>query len=574
MKAPKPARAPLPNPSFDPRGKYASFRGVELAERRWPNKTITKAPRWCSVDLRDGNQALVNPMDLAKKLEMYRLLVELGFREIEIGFPSASQTEFDFTRALVEQDLLGAEVVPQVLTQCRPHLIERTFEALEGMSQAIVHIYNSTSTVQRRVVFGLDRAGIVDIAVKGAELVKSLAAKSSTAVTVEYSPESFTGTELEFALEICNEVISVCEPTPERKMIINLPATVEMSTPNIYADMIEWFDRKLSKRDSVILSVHTHNDRGTGVAATELALLAGADRVEGTLFGNGERTGNVDIVTLALNLYTQGIDPGLDLRDLNRIMEISQRCTEIPVHVRHPYAGELVFTAFSGSHQDAIRKGMLAQQRSSASLWEVPYLPIDPSDIGRRYEPIIRINSQSGKGGVAYIMEAEFGCQLPKAMHPEFSAVIQRITDKTSREILPQEVWQEFVREYIEVDAPFRFKGFTAAPSLLNPDSVECCLSIEHEGNARQLRGSGNGPIDACMVAFAGAGYQNCSLRSYLEHAIGSGSDSRAIAYIEVEGSGGVRRWGAGIDTSIERASIKALVSALNRLMSYCEASL
>ena len=419
--------------------KYRPFPQIDLPDRAWPNRTIDRAPIWCSVDLRDGNQALINPMNLEQKLSMFSLLVDIGFKEIEVGFPSAAAVEFDFTRTLIDNGLIPEGVYPQVLTQARDHLIRRTFQAIEGTPQAIVHLYNSTSELQRRVVFRKDRAAIRQIAVDGTRLVRELADRTDTDVVYEYSPESFTGTELDYVVEVCDAVIEAWDPSPDRRIIINLPATVELATPNVYADQIEWFLRNVQRHDSIILSLHTHNDRGTGVAATELGMLAGGERVEGTLFGNGERTGNVDIVTVALNLYTQGVDPGLDLSDLGRLIGISDACTELPIDARHPYAGELVFTAFSGSHQDAINKGMTAQ---GDGLWEVPYLPLDPTDIGRSYQAIIRINSQSGKGGVAYVMEAEFGCQLPKTMQPEMGEVVQELTDRTGREVNAAEIWE------------------------------------------------------------------------------------------------------------------------------------
>ena len=419
--------------------KYRPFPQIDLPDRAWPNRTIDRAPIWCSVDLRDGNQALINPMNLEQKLSMFSLLVDIGFKEIEVGFPSAAAVEYDFTRTLIDNGLIPEGVYPQVLTQAREHLIRRTFQAIEGTPQAIVHLYNSTSELQRRVVFRKDRAAIRQIAVDGTRLVRELADRTDTDVVYEYSPESFTGTELDYVVEVCDAVIEAWDPSPDRRIIINLPATVELATPNVHADQIEWFLRNVQRRDSIILSLHTHNDRGTGVAATELGMLAGGERVEGTLFGNGERTGNVDIVTVALNLYTQGVDPGLDLSDLGRLIGISDACTELPIDARHPYAGELVFTAFSGSHQDAINKGMTAQ---GDGLWEVPYLPIDPTDIGRSYQAIIRINSQSGKGGVAYVMEAEFGCQLPKTMQPEMGEVVQELTDRSGREVNAAEIWE------------------------------------------------------------------------------------------------------------------------------------
>ncbi len=557
------------NESVSKYGPYLKAFPVTLPNRKWPEKTITRAPTWCSVDLRDGNQALVNPMSVVQKLELFALLVEIGFKEIEIGFPSASEVEFDFTRRLIEDGLIPDDVIPQVLVQSRAHLIERTFESLKGAPRAIVHLYNPTSELQRRVVFKMDRKKIIDVALEGVRLIKSLAETSSTSITLEYSPESFTGTELPFALEICEAVIREWNPTPQNKIIINLPATVEMATPNVYADMIEWFLENVSHRDSIILSLHTHNDRGTGVAATELGLLAGADRVEGTLFGNGERTGNVDIITVALNMYTQGVDPQLDIRNINRIRELAERCTQLPVHERHPYAGDLVFTAFSGSHQDAINKGMRARG-DSKGLWEVPYLPIDPQDIGRSYEAIIRINSQSGKGGVAYIMSSEFGCDLPKDMHPEFSAVIQKLSETLGAEVPSIRIWESFAKEYLEASAPYRFQNFRSTQSLVNPEIVEVVLAVEVRGTPVELIGKGNGPVDACKDALIKAGCKTFTLKNFVQHARTAGTDAEAVAYIQVEmerNGSVIRRYGVGIHPSIEKAPIKALLSALNRAL-------
>lgn len=546
---------------------YLSAYSVDLADRTWPDQQITSAPIWCSVDLRDGNQALINPMNYKRKLEMFNLLIELGFKEIEIGFPSAARIEHEFTRSLIEQDLIPAGVTPQVLTQARSHLIEKTFESIKGARRAIVHLYNSTSILQRRVVFGADKNEIKSIAVSGVELVKQLADDFETEIVLQYSPESFTGTEMEYALEVCEAVAEVWQPAPDNKMIFNLPATVEMSTPNVHADQIEWFHRNLSCRDSAILSVHPHNDRGTGVAATELCMMAGCDRVEGTLFGNGERTGNVDIITLALNMFSQGVDPGLSLSDLTRVREISERCTEIPVHARHPYGGELVFTAFSGSHQDAINKGMKAHAESGGALWEVPYLPIDPADIGRQYEPIIRINSQSGKGGVAFVLESDFGCEMPKAMHPEFSAVIQKISDRSGKEVAGEEIWKAFKKEYLELHRPYKFVNFLSASLIEDPDRVKCRVRFEVAGEEREIRGVGNGPIDASRNAFLDFGVGDFSIIDYEQHARSAGSDAEAVAYIRVRRSE-TTCYGVGIDANTNKASIKALVSALNRLES------
>ena len=545
--------------------KYRPFPTIDLPDRQWPNRTLQRAPQWCSVDLRDGNQALINPMNLDQKLRMFALLADVGFKEIEVGFPSASAVEFDFTRTLIERGLIPAGVYPQVLTQAREHLIRRTFEAIEGTPRAIVHLYNSTSELQRRVVFRMDRAAIRGIAVEGTRLVRELAERTDTEILYEYSPESFTGTELDFAVEVCDAVIEAWDPSPERRMIINLPATVELATPNVYADQIEWFLRHVRRRDSIILSLHTHNDRGTGVAATELGLLAGGERVEGTLFGNGERTGNVDVVTVALNLYTQGVDPGLDLHDLSRLIEVSDYCTELPVGARHPYAGELVFTAFSGSHQDAINKGMTAQNGAAGERWEVPYLPIDPTDVGRSYQAIIRINSQSGKGGVAYVMESEFGCQLPKTMQPEFGQVVQGLSDRSGREVEAHEIWGAFQREYLEVDAPLRFVDYAIASDTENSSRMYGTLTVVVEGEEMELKGVGNGPIDALKDALGGAGLADFRLTHYSEHALGQGTDSTAIAYIRIVRDDGTQRFGAGTNPNIAKASALALISALNR---------
>jgi 2-isopropylmalate synthase len=455
----------------DPAAKYQPYQPIDLPDRRWPSRTITEPPVWCSVDLRDGNQALIEPMGLERKLRMWDALVKMGFKEIEVGFPSASQTDFDFVRHIIERGKVPSDVTIQVLTQSRDHLIERTFEAIQGAPKAIVHLYNSTSELQRRVVFGQDKAGIVEIAVQGARLIERLGRDfPGTELTYQYSPESFTGTELDFAKEICEAVMDVWQPTPERKVILNLPATVEMATPNIYADQIEWFDRHVRDRDSIVLSVHPHNDRGTGVAATELALMAGADRVEGTLFGNGERTGNVDIVTLALNLYSQGVHPGLDCSDINELMQVVEYCNQLPVHPRHPYAGELVFTAFSGSHQDAINKGFQAMRRTNQPLWEVPYLPIDPADLGRSYEAVIRINSQSGKGGIAYVLEKDYGLALPKRLQIEFSRAVQVVADRSGEELESHQIWACFTDEYLEAGGRFRFIRHRTEPDTADAE--------------------------------------------------------------------------------------------------------
>jgi len=550
--------------------KYSHYPQVNLPERQWPGRIIDRAPVWCSVDLRDGNQALIQPMSLDKKLEMFRLLIDMGFKEIEVGFPSASHVEYEFTRELIVNKLIPEGVFIQVLTQARDHLIKRTFESVKGAKEAIIHFYNSTSVLQRNIVFKMNKQQIIDLAVKGAKLIKEEAKKyPETTFRYEYSPESFTGTEIEFALEICEAVMDVLEPTAEKPVILNLPATVEMSTPNIYADQIEWFCRNMKNRDCAIISVHTHNDRGCAVAASELALMAGAERVEGTLFGNGERTGNVDIITMALNMLTQGVDPQLDISHINRLIDICERVTRIPVHVRHPYAGELVYTAFSGSHQDAIKKGMDLTEESDSGKWAVPYLPIDPTDVGRTYESIIRINSQSGKGGVAYIMDKEFGYKMPKDMQPGFGSVIQRLTDTLGRELLSHEIRDAFTEEYIYCKNPYELRGFHVIKRHI--DSVESSSSAEIEadlfvkGEEIVIKANGNGPLDAFCNAIKQYVTGPFTLCSYHEHALNSGSSATAVTYIEVEYPDGSRYWGAGIDTDIIVSSIKAVLSSLNR---------
>ena len=550
--------------------KYRPYPPVQLPDRSWPDKTITTAPRWCSVDLRDGNQALVQPMNLEKKLEMFELLTDIGFKEIEVGFPSASRVEYDFTRTLIEQDLIPEDVTIQALTQARASLIRKTFEAFKGVRRGIVHLYNSTSTLQRNVVFKMSRQEIIDLGVQGAEVIRREAENFDGDIFYEYSPESFTGTELDFALEICEAVMEVWQPTPQRPVIINLPGTVEMATPNVYADQIEWFIRTMKNRDCALISLHAHNDRGTAVAATELALMAGADRVEGTLFGNGERTGNVDILTLGLNMLTQGVDPELDFSDINRVIDVYKRCTELPVHPRHPYAGELVYTAFSGSHQDAISKGMAAVTGGDSMTWAVPYLPIDPEDVGRTYESIIRINSQSGKGGVSFIMEQEFGFKLPKEMRPGFGRVIQEETDKTGAELPPKAVYKIFEREYLLAEGCYQLKQFNVIKRHIDQDAnlssadVEAVLYID--GREQTLRAAGNGPLDALCKALQEQVDLEFVLHSYHEHALTKGSGSSAVSYIEVLDGKGEGWWGAGVDTDIMIASIKALLSALNRM--------
>ncbi len=555
--------------------KYQQYKPVSLSDRTWPDKVITSPPIWCSVDLRDGNQALVQPMNLDEKLEMFQLLVDIGFKEIEVGFPSASQVEYDFCRLLIEKKLIPDDVAIQVLTQARDHLIRKTFDAIAGAPRAIVHLYNSTSVLQRRVVFGMSKQEIIDLGVAGARLIREEASRTDTRITYEYSPESFTGTELDYALEICGAIMDVWEPTPDNRVIINLPATVEMSTPNVYADQIEYCIRHLKDRDRAIISLHAHNDRGTAVAATELALMAGADRVEGTLFGNGERTGNVDIITLALNMYSQGVDPRLDLHDINHIITVSEKTTKLQVPKRHPYAGELVYTAFSGSHQDAINKGMAACSESDSGLWEVPYLPIDPEDVGRTYESIIRINSQSGKGGIAFIMDREFGFKLPKKMHPEFGAVIQKVTDKLGNELSSEIIHRTFEKEYILTNSCYKLIHFNVIKRHLDSDremsSADIEVDIDIHGQRRNLKASGNGPLDAFCNALRESGGLKFSLQSYHEHALGRGSGSQAVSYIMIRDSREKEFWGAGVDTDIMIASVKALLSALNRACIDCK---
>jgi 2-isopropylmalate synthase len=554
--------------------RYSSFIPVELPDRTWPSKKMSKAPKWCSVDLRDGNQALIDPMDTPRKLAMFNLLVSMGYKEIEVGFPSASQTDFDFVRKIIEEDLIPEDVVIQVLTQAREPLIARTYESLKGARAAIVHVYNSTSTLQRKVVFGLDRAGVKKIATDAAELCLSMVDMvPGTEISFEYSPESYTGTELEYALEVCNAVNDIWRPTPSWKTILNLPATVEMATPNIYADSIEWMDRNLSYRDSVVLSLHPHNDRGTGVAAAELGYLAGADRIEGTLFGNGERTGNVCLVTLGMNLVSHGIDPMIDFSNIDEIRRTVEYANQLRVPVRHPYGGDLVFTAFSGSHQDAIKKGLdhLEREAEEAGLavkdfaWAVPYLPIDPKDIGRTYEAVIRVNSQSGKGGVAYMMKNEHHLDLPRRLQIEFSKIVQAKTDSEGGEVLPERMWNIFEDEYLPTEsAPwgrFRLKALSTT-SVLGED-VHVSVSISDRGEAHELAGQGNGPISAFCAILQNYGV-DIRVLDYHEHALSAGGDATAAAYLECEVQGEVF-WGVGIDPNTTTASLKAVVSALNR---------
>ena len=560
--------------SNSPIHRYQAFTPIDLADRTWPAKTMTAAPKWCSVDLRDGNQALIDPMDPPRKLAMFKLLVKMGYKEIEVGFPSASQTDFDFVRKIIEEDLIPDDVVIQVLTQARAHLIDRTFESIKGAKQAIVHLYNSTSTLQRRVVFGQDKEGIKKIATDAAEYCLSLVdSVKGTLVSFEYSPESYTGTELSYALEVCDAVNDVWRPTPSWKTILNLPATVEMATPNVYADSIEWMHRNLAYRDSVVLSLHPHNDRGTGVAAAELGYMAGADRIEGTLFGNGERTGNVCLVTLGINLLSQGIDPHIDFSDISEVRRVVEYANQLRVPERHPYGGDLVFTAFSGSHQDAIKKGFEHLERDAQAagktidqmLWAVPYLPIDPKDIGRSYEAVIRVNSQSGKGGVAYMMKNEHSLDLPRRLQIEFSQVVQAKTDSEGGEINPDQMWGIFEDEYLPTEsAPwgrFRLRGLSQSSSL--GEDVKLVAEITDRGAGHTLNGTGNGPIAAFCNAIASHGV-SVQVLDYYEHALSAGGDASAAAYLECT-IDGETFWGVGIDPNTTTASLKAIVSAINR---------
>ncbi len=547
----------------NPERKYRPFGTVALADRQWPSRTIERAPIWCSSDLRDGNQALIEPMNGARKRRLFDLLVRMGFEQIEVAFPSASQTDFDFVRSLIEGDAIPDDVAIQALTQSREDLIRRTFESLRGARRAIVHLYNAIAPAFRRTVFGMSRREVIELAVRGARLFAECAAEQpDTDWTFEYSPETFSSTEPEFALEVCEAVLDVWQPSPERPCILNLPATVEVATPNVYADQIEWFCRHLGRRDAVIVSVHPHNDRGTGVAAAELALMAGADRIEGCLFGNGERTGNVDLVTLALNLYTQGVDPGLDLSDIKAIRRTVEYCNQIPVHPRHPYGGDLVFTAFSGSHQDAIRKGFAARAADPDGIWEVPYLPIDPADLGCDYEAIIRVNSQSGKGGMAYLLEHDHGLQLPRRLQMAFSRVVQAIADRTGKEQTSADLWQAFRAEYhVDAEAPFALAEHSDVAAF-GADELYAVVTVA--GERREIRGQGNGPIAAFVDALARGCGLELKLVDYHEHALGRGADARAAAYVEVQHGGGETVFGVGFDTNIVTASLKAVLSAAN----------
>ena len=564
---PKPA-----SPKKMPFEKYAAYIPLDLRDRTWPDNRLTAAPRWCAVDLRDGNQALIDPMDPARKLKMFKTLVAMGYKEIEVGFPSASQTDFDFVRQLIEEDLVPDDVTIQVLTQCREDLIRRTYESIRGAREAIVHFYNSTSTLQRKVVFGLDKDGITEIAVNAAKLCRKLTEEiPETLVRYEYSPESYTGTEIDYAVEICDAVAEVIEPTPERKLIMNLPATVEMYTPNLYADTIEWFLRTIRNRDSVTLSLHPHNDRGCAVAAAELGVLAGADRVEGCLFGNGERTGNVDLVTLGMNLFSQGIDPKIDFGDIDSIRRTAEYCNRLPVHERHPYAGDLVYTAFSGSHQDAIKKGFAALYAGSEAaghgkdyeLWGVPYLPIDPAHVGRTYEAVIRVNSQSGKGGVAYIMEAEHGFVLPRRLQIEFSRTIQTIAEDSGTEITPGAMWDAFSATYLSETPHFELRSNELATDAEGNTTITAQLLVG--GKAATIVGSGNGPIAAFVAALRDGLGVEIDVVDYHEHALGAGADATAVSYVETRDEAQVTRWGIGTHPNIITASLRAILSAASR---------
>ncbi|WP_259782196.1 2-isopropylmalate synthase [Aestuariispira ectoiniformans] len=548
--------------------KYKAFPPIDLPDRQWPSKVITEAPIWCSVDLRDGNQALIEPMGAERKIRMFKLLTEIGYKEIEIGFPSASQTDFDFARELIEGGHIPDDVTVQVLVQCREHLIRRTFEALEGVKRAVVHFYNSTSTLQRRVVFNQDREGIKRIALEGATLVKELGDKAEangSEIIYQYSPESFTQTEMDYALEVCEDVMDIVQPTPEKKFIINLPATVEVATPNIYADQIEWFCRNVKNRDCVTISVHPHNDRGTGVAAAEFAMMAGADRVEGTLFGNGERTGNVDLVTLGMNMVSQGVDAGIDFTNIPEMVKTVEYCNQLPVHPRHPYGGDLVFTAFSGSHQDAIKKGLTAMETSNSGLWEVPYLPIDPRDVGSSYEAVIRVNSQSGKGGVAYLLEADHGIKLPRKLQIEFSGVIQQISDDTGKEITSQAIWDHFDREFLSNETPYAFVDHQTVPDTHAHEVRSITAKVKKNGQEIEIHGRGNGPIDAYVNALKDEAGIDIKVLDYSEHAVGHGANASAVAYVEARTADGRTLYGVGRHPNIVTASLKAVTCAVNR---------
>jgi 2-isopropylmalate synthase len=545
--------------------KYKPFQPIALPDRQWPSKTITQCPVWCSVDLRDGNQALIEPMGPERKLRMFKTLCRMGFKEIEVGFPAASDTDFSFIRQIIDEKLIPDDVTIQVLTQSRDELIRRTFEAIKGSKKAIVHLYNSTSTTQRRVVFRESRDGVKKIAVDGAKLIKSLVPTvPGTEVRFQYSPESFTQTELDYALEVCEAVMDVWQPTPQNPTIINLPATVEVATPNVYADQIEWMHRNFSKRDCVVLSLHPHNDRGTGVAAAEMGVMAGADRIEGTLFGNGERTGNVDVITLAMNMVSQGLDSKLDMRNMRELRATAEYCNQLPVHPRHPYAGDLVFTAFSGSHQDAIKKGLAAMKSSNSKDWDVPYLPIDPADIGAEYEAVIRINSQSGKGGIAYIMETEYGIQMPRNLQIEFSRVVQEISDGTGKEQKPGDIWRAFETEYLAADTPYGFVDQQIVSATHASEVKKLTATMAKDGGEITIEGRGTGPIDAFVDAMKRETGKDIKVYSYSEHSVGMGSDAAAIAFVETEVDG-KRLYGVGRNANIVTASLQAVTCAVNR---------
>lgn len=553
-----------------PYAKYPSFGAIDLPERSWPTKVIDKAPLWCSVDLRDGNQALIEPMDPERKLRMFTALCDMGFTEIEVGFPAASEPDFSFVRQLIDDNLIPDNVTIQVLTQARSHLIERTYEAIEGADKAIVHLYNSTSTLQRKVVFNLDEAGITNIAVQGAEACKHAESQiSGTDIRYEYSPESFTGTELPFAKQICEAVMDVFSPTPSDPLILNLPATVEMATANTYGDQIEWFHRNITDRDSIVLSLHPHNDRGTGVAAAEFGMMAGADRVEGTLFGNGERTGNVDIVTLALNLFTQGVDPELEISDINKLRRVAEYCNQLPVHPRHPYVGDLVYTAFSGSHQDAIKKGLEARTSETETsneesvIWEVPYLPIDPSDVGRNYEDIIRVNSQSGKGGVAFLLKSEQGLDLPRRLQIEFTRTIQKVTEETGQEISGDQIWNHFESTYLRVTDPYELISYTTSQNAEGQGATTIKARLKANGEELNIEGHGNGVVEAFISAVEAATSKAIKVIDYSQHSVGTGSDASAVSYFEMSVNG-VEEWGVGLNSNTTRASLEAIISAVN----------
>jgi len=548
-----------------PYEKYRSFEPIDIEDRSWPSRVISKAPLWCSVDLRDGNQALIEPMDPERKWRMFETLVSIGFKEIEVGFPSASEADFQFVREIIDANAIPDDVTIQVLVQSREELINRTFESIAGSKQAIIHFYNSTSTLQREVVFGIDRIGITKIATDAAQICRNLESSvPDTKIRYEYSPESFTGTELPYAKEICDAVTEVIDPSPDNKLIINLPATVEMATANTYGDMIEWMHRNLNRREDIILSLHPHNDRGTGVAAAEFGIMAGADRVEGTLFGNGERTGNVDLVNIAMNMFSQGVDPMLDISDINDLRRVAEYCNQLPVHPRHPYVGDLVYTAFSGSHQDAIKKGFEALDKSGSDIFEVPYIPIDPKDVGRTYEDVVRVNSQSGKGGVSYLLKTENQFDLPRRMQIEFTRKIQRITDITGKEITSQQIYNEFAGEYLDLDFPHILHGYESAQNAAGKDRTLLTARISKEGEQFVVQGEGSGSLDAFVTGLRSTFDLDLRVLDYHEHSKGSGVDATAVAYIEMA-IDGTELWGCGMHTDITTASMRAIISAINR---------